>query len=445
MSHIGSAMDQHMFSIPTLRPYSAIGVANVPNSMSTTPAPSFLHPASVAVVSGSGILDQERANGVLNTTNFDQIDRSIPTNSASSQLHSMHHLQRIQRNVYSPLLGAPVCDPGGLCSAPFSEEELSRPLPRADLPIASGYGMAMAHHLGRSLPLLLDHNNNRLSIDRSNPTQPIASPHLSQATQAQPSLASHSQLSTGLAPSKSQQVLSPDSPLPPPLPPPPLPAQSSQPTSRPTSRRASFHQPRPLSPSTFSESSSCTPASGKKIGFRVGSPPPEMHFKRWTLPRNLHQQRLQRQQQHWQRLHFAELQQQRAQRAAALDDNQPRPTSARSRTPTFSKRPLVARQPTNGKSKRSTATTNAKSFGSHPQLPPSPDPMDYESQGADPDRLLKWQRFQQFLQSAAPPFLFSAPPPLPTSYAKYLYETATHKYYTIPGKRTATLLPSIVY
>lgn len=436
MSHIGSAMDQHMFSIPTLRPYSVIGMPNSANSMCTTPAPAFLHSTSGPAVSGRPVLMEADSNRTASM--ISSIDRPHgPTMDGPPGL--MHPLQqRLQRNLYTPLLGPPACSPGGLCSAPFSEEELSRPMPRADIPVTSTFGMSMANHLGRSLPLLLDHNNNRLSIDQSNQ---IAANTLALDSESAQLTAlktgQTSQLSASTVTStaqKSQQMPSSDFPSPPPLPPPPSSSACPTSTSRPTSRRSSFHQTRPLSPSTFSESSSCTPAGGKKIGFRVGSPPPEMHFKRWTLPRNLHQQRLQRQQQHWQRLHFTELQQQRAQRSAALDDNQPRPTSARSRTPTLSKRtrsavPTASSATANVKQKRPLPATNSnsKSYGSHAQL--SPTTGDKNS-----DRLMKWQRLQQFLQSAAPPFLFPAQLPLPTSYAKYLYETATHKYYTIPGK-----------
>ena len=474
MGHIGQVTldEQHLMAMTaTMRPYSAVGTLhNGSQSISVTPAPSFLQQVPTSATVSGPIIDQQTTE--LIGSCFGQQPR-VSTLQPTPQQHQQQQqsqqqqqppapsflqnqlrpqlLHPMQRDTYTPIFGGHPCSPGGLCSAPFSEEELSRPMPRSGMGNAAGYGISSNGQLGRSLPLLLDHNNNRLAVERME--------RLDRSEQTdQPSNFDGPNVVTILAAA--------DSPPPPPLPPPPVEQQSpsshSQPNSKPTSRRNSFHRPRPLSPSTFSESSSCTPAGQKKIGFRVGSPPPEMHFKCWTMPRNVHQQRLQRQQQHWQRLHFAELQQQRAQKAIATafvaEQQMQRPVSARSRTPTmttktFAKRPMSQRQPP-AKHRRSTNTSGptgpqltrpTSAFGRASEMMMALDGRADEEEEEDSalqstrqqclDRLEKLERLQRFWQTVAPPMLFSAQPRhLPTSYAKYLYETATHKYYTIPGE-----------
>lgn len=174
---------------------------------------------------------------------------------------------------------------------------------------------------------------------------------------------------------------------------------------------------RNVSPSTQSEASTNTQTS-KKIGFRVGSPPPEMQFKCWTLPRYV--------QQPIQNRHNSN-------NTNDINSNSQFENRKSKINFAFEKEKLDGHQFTSQifyKNKNNASDMLSQSNSQHDLT------NNQNSTTPTPNH--------SFL-NYYPMHLHLEQNKLPTSYAKYVYETATHKYFTIPGTYLIKFLILVVF
>ena len=174
-----------------------------------------------------------------------------------------------------------------------------------------------------------------------------------------------------------------------------------------------------ISPSTQSETSTNTQIS-KKIGIRIGSPPPEMEFKYWTLPRYIQQP-----QPLTQTIRYTP----NTQRFMNYETNNQFQNSIPNQSSADRKQfnaQQFASQIIYNKQNRLSADLDSPQSASHSDLLLD----DQQQQSVTPSNLQSQQfynypaSFEQNQASLADSY---------AKFAKYCYETKTHKIYTIPG------------
>lgn len=171
-----------------------------------------------------------------------------------------------------------------------------------------------------------------------------------------------------------------------------------------------------ISPSTQSETSTNTQIS-KKIGIRVGSPPPEGQFKCWTLPRYIG-------------VPFTQ------QQAATTRYTPQYVMSYNTQYPTLNQSMLSARKQFDAQQFASQILYSKQNERMNMDLesPQSNSQPDLIGAVGDQQSVTPTPNQQPFYNYYPAMQTHLEPSDLPDSYAKFCYETATHKYYTIPGR-----------